>query len=47
MKWSERLKQERLAEEQTDVNGLIEWEKTVLKESNPHYVDPDLTDEET
>ncbi|CAG9329664.1 unnamed protein product [Blepharisma stoltei] len=43
-KWNDRVKMMRTEEENQAVGSLIEWEKTVLKESNPKYVDPDISD---
>ena len=37
---------DRVADEKSAVNNLIEWEKTVLKESDPKYEDPDISNDE-
>ena len=43
-KWKDRERQLKEAEDSEAIRQLIEWEKTILKESNPKYVDPDISD---
>lgn len=33
-------------EDLNDVNNLVGWEKAILKEYNPKYQDPDISDED-
>eukprot|EP00831_Metopus_contortus_P077447 TRINITY_DN7274_c0_g1_i2.p1 TRINITY_DN7274_c0_g1~~TRINITY_DN7274_c0_g1_i2.p1 ORF type:complete len:350 (+),score=90.60 TRINITY_DN7274_c0_g1_i2:115-1164(+) len=46
LKWTDRLKLEEKSEDLKAVDGLIEWEKTVLKDVDPNYVDPDEDDDD-
>lgn len=43
-KWKDREKLIKMQEDDDAIKQLIEWEKTILKETNPKYVDPDLSD---
>ena len=43
-KWKDRFRQIKEDEDSEARRQLIEWEKTILKESNPKYVDPDISD---
>lgn len=43
-KWKDREKAQKNSEDTEAMRQLIEWEKTILKESNPKYVDPDISD---
>jgi hypothetical protein len=44
IKWKDRERQMKEDEDSEAIRQLIEWEKTILKESNPKYVDPDISD---
>jgi hypothetical protein len=43
-KWKDRERKIKEDEDSEAMRQLIEWEKTILKEANPKYVDPDLSD---
>jgi hypothetical protein len=43
-KWKDRERQLKEEEDNDAMRQLIEWEKTILKEANPKYIDPDLSD---
>ena len=43
-KWKDRERKMKEDEDSEAIRQLIEWEKTILKESNPKYVDPDISD---
>ena len=44
IKWKDREIKMKEDEDSEAIRQLIEWEKTILKESNPKYVDPDISD---
>ena len=44
IKWRDRERRMKEDEDNDAMRQLIEWEKTILKEANPKYIDPDISD---
>jgi hypothetical protein len=45
-KWTDRVRQEELEEEEKAVKSLFDWEQNTLKEANPKWRDPDAVEPE-